>query len=118
MPEITSAKPWEPGDAEREAKFDEKAQRWREKPNIAFCEHQDWHLDGANYQRQLWCTSWTMWINPSGFSCARCKKKVWPEIARWRAHVLPAQIEKKGREAAAEALVAAVERGRLSEVEA
>ena len=104
---------------ERRLKYDEKARRWKAKPTIDSCPAQDWHIeDGASYQSQLFCQEYQTWINPSGFTCQLCREHNWPEIERWRHHSLPDLIATKGKKAAGDAVVEAVERRTLSEKEA
>ena len=104
---------------EQKLKFDKKAQRWTEKPTIEVCSDQDWHIeDGESYQSQLYCRRYETYVNPRGFTCSLCRRHLWPEIERWRHHVLPELIAKSGKKAAGDAVVDAVERRPLSEKEA
>ncbi len=125
--ELIATKPWELTDPERVAKFrkgvpGKTADIWAEKPNLDACwrgDHRDWHIeDGRHYQEQLYCRFWQKFVNPSGFTCSFCVEHQWPAIEKWRIHILPALIADKGKEAAGDALVDAVARGRLTEAEA
>ena len=104
--------------AERAEKYDAITQRWREKPEIAVCEHHEWHMDGRYYSCQLYCKEYRTWVNPSGVTCDACRKGFWPAFEYWRTQIIPRILREKGRVAAENATVRAVETKRLSPADA
>ena len=61
----------------------------------------------STYQNTLYCRKWGAFINPTGFTCRLCIAQNWPQIVRYRAHVLPALVA-SDKSKAEDALVAAV----------
>ena len=126
--ELTSAKPWEPTDSERIAKFckgelGKTSDIWLEKPDLAPCprgDYREWHIeDGTCYQNQLYCGFWDMFINPSGFSCECCKNHI---ILNWQSshlrEAIPGLIAAQSKSDAGALIVKAVADGELTEKQA
>ena len=94
--------------------------RWQEKPALSPCfrgEYRKWNIvRGKHFQEQLYCLFWEDYINPSGFSCGYCKKKV---ILNWGSSklsgALSEAIDTRGRSVVGGWIVVAVEQGQLSE---
>ena len=90
-----------------------RSPRWTAQPNIAPCEHQDWHIQGESYQSQLYCSRWKEWINPSGFTCKLCRARQWPVVVIIRDTAQRA-LDAKDREEAENIVVQAVESGSIT----
>lgn len=101
--------------------------------DVSRCPHREWHYDatprdddgapleltapgetGTSYANALWCRKWGAFISPKGVACVDCHNRTWPDIERWRAHVLPPAAPDKR----ADLIVAAVARGDMSQEEA
>lgn len=95
---------------------------WTAKPDISECwrgDYREWRIeDGPSFQSQLYCTYLNTWTNPSGATCALCRAFHLPLIEEFRHYIIPAIIANNSNEAAADALVKAVESGELMADEA
>ena len=110
--------------AEEDGKFvkgviGETSDRWTAIPKLAPCwrgVEREWRIEeGRSYQSQCRCPYWKCGINPSGFTCEECRARMWPEIERLRAHVLPTR---KSVEEQAKIVLDALAHRRLTEAEA
>ena len=48
-----------------------------------------WNPSGTNYQNQMFCDKWKVYINPSGLTCRLCAQGKWPEAEAAKAPGLP-----------------------------
>jgi len=103
---------------ERANKYHRATGKWTALPGIGECcrgNFREWMLDGTNYQSQLFCQHWRVFIAPSGATCAHCVARTWPEVENFRAHVLPPLDGKQDKR---DAILRAIAGGILTEADA
>lgn len=99
------------------AGWDADRMRLKEAPKLDPCwqgAEREWIAEAKNYRFQLWCPVWKTWLNPTGFTCQACRDKTWPDVERFRTHILP-DLTMAGKAAdGARMVLHAAERGLLS----
>lgn len=109
--------------------FDEKRQRWVTRPSIQKCwkgTEPIWNAQGKSFQNQLYCVVHRQNINPDGASCEACRVGLWPPIEALRRRLGLLSVRDADGASDAESryeraerfILAAVERGQVTEQEA
>jgi len=105
-------------------RFDFEKMRWKDRPKIKKCwkgENPIWNEEGDNYQSQLLCLVYGIYINPDGFTCKLCRKGVWPNKEK-AVTMINALLETEplydALAFAEQRLIREVEKGNLTEQEA
>ena len=93
---------------------------YRREPQLPPCcagDFRRWIPTGASFREQMFCERAREFINPNGFTCKLCADDRWPPAQYLRARVLPQIIQRRGIQAAQDALVQAGERRTITEAD-